>query len=194
MAVNEEALSRLINGNTKKLCGNNNLIEEASARNHANSNPFGDPDPNSYDDDFGSLYTDPSFNMTTTSSSNFGTGDIAYNEKDANNSKVPSFIKESMLKNKIDVENMDNISAAAEKKFKNFSRSKEIMYEGKIPTKSNTQNGMVGLSKEVFFSWLDEYFSKHDNALKTIALKGGNINLIDNSGNIFSAKLKKIDN
>lgn len=193
MPVNEDALRQLISGNAKKLCGNNNIIENASRRS-ANSNPFGDPDPNSYDDDFGSLYSDPSFSFSSESSFSQNTGDMQYNQKTMENSKVPSFIKESMLTNKIDVESADNISVAAAKNFKNLSRSKELMYEGKQQPQTNTGVAGVGLTKEVFFKWLDEYFSKNDNALKTIALKGGNINLIDNSGNVYMAKLKKIDN
>lgn len=192
MPVNEDALRQLISGNAKKLCGNNNIVENASRRT-VNSSPFGDPDPNDYDD-FGSLYDDPSFNLTNDSSFSRNTGDIQYNQKTMENSKVPSFIKESMLTNKIDVESADNISVAAAKNFKNLSRSKELMYEGKQQPQTNTGVAGVGLTKEVFFKWLDEYFAQNDNALKTITLKGGNINLIDNSGNVYMAKLKKIDN
>ena len=191
MAVNEDALRKLISGNVKKLCGNNDIVENAS-RKASNGNPFGDPDPNSFDDDFGSLYDDPSFNMA--GGSNIGTGDMTYTQKTMQNSKVPSFIKESMMNNKIDVESMDNVSVAAKDKFKNLSRSKELMYEGKNFEKPNIQTSNIGLSKETFFKWLDEYFLQNDNSLKTITLKGGNINLIDNSGNVYVAKLKKIDN
>jgi hypothetical protein len=190
MPVNEDALRKLISGNAKKLCGNNNIVENAS-RKASNSSPFGDPDPNDFDD-FGTLYDDPSFNLGGGSS--MSTGDIQYSQKTMENSKVPSFIKESMLSNKIDVEAASDVSVAAEKNFKNLSRSKELMYEGKAQGTTQIAQQGLGLSKELFFKWLDEYFAQNDNALKTITLKGGNINLIDNSGNVYMAKLKKIDN
>ena len=122
-------------------------------------------------------------------------------------SKVPDFIKESMMSTHIDTTALSSnpLDRMDLSRFQNQAAPvKQQVNETVIPSVQNTTSGVdYSIIRAIVKECIDEKFKQlgltnngtlNENTLKTIHLKGGTINLVDNSGNIYSAKLKKEGN
>jgi hypothetical protein len=116
------------------------------------------------------------------------------------NSKLPDSIKESLMKDPIDMDT-DLTSALDDlivQKYSTPQTRNQVVNENYTPVVNN--NGIdYTIIKAIFNECLKEYFENkqpinESATLKTIGLQNGNISLIDNKGNIFKAKLEKIGN
>ena len=206
MPVTKEQLASIIGGRAREMCSPQN---DRKLNALANKNPlvestyFDDPDPTMYNDGGTADRFDA---MCGFGVSDMSASDMKYNQSSASNSRMPDNIKQSMLQERIDVSRLGNTSVLDGMNIPQQSR-------GPVPQRSVRQQQMiteqqyqqpqqsVGFDytalKAIINECLNEYFSKqplNESALKTIQLKKGTISLVDNSGNIFRAKLEKIKN
>lgn len=130
------------------------------------------------------------------------TGDINYDEQSIALSKLPENIKESFSKQKINMTGNDGLSvldsmdiSLPKKQITEVKQNVNIPQSQYVPMGNNIDYSII---KAIVNECLNEYFSKNmlneNTSLQTIALKDGNISLVDNKGNIFKAKLEKIGN
>lgn len=123
-------------------------------------------------------------------------GDFQISQQRIDNSRVPDYIKESMINNPIDVSALDNTSVlgSLEKAIK--QNKKKVIKEQKVqqPTVQQECGGSVDYSiiKAIFNDCLNNFF-KENSFLSNIQLKGGNIYITDNKGDTYAAKLVKIN-
>lgn len=128
-------------------------------------------------------------------------------QQSINKSRVPDFIKKSMMTEAIDttslspnpLDRMDLSSLEKEE-----VRPRQMVSEGlTVPTQVITPSGIdYSIIKAIINECLDTKLKEvgltkqnlNENTLKTIHLKGGAIKLVDNSGNIYSAQLEKKGN
>jgi hypothetical protein len=123
---------------------------------------------------------------------------LQYSNASASNSKMPEYIKQSMLENRIDTSGLgqtsvlDTLGVKPQKK----TQQRRPMNEQSRPMQGASVD--YSIIKAIINECLNEYFSKQplneSTTLKTIGLTGGNISLVDNKGNIYKAKLEKIGN
>ena len=125
----------------------------------------------------------------------------------ASRSRVPDFIKESMLSNSIDTtalsENpLDRMDLSRFQKGGAPEPVRQQVNEVVAPQQTGGIDYPLirAIINECMENKLKEYGlvkttgTLNESTLKSIHLRGGTINLIDNSGNIYSAKLKKEGN
>ena len=109
------------------------------------------------------------------------------------------------MENKIDVSGLGNSSVLDTLGIKGkpttapTQKKKQVVNEQTMPVMGPQNYGSVDYSiiKAIVSECIREYFSQqplNESTLKTIALKGGTISLVDNSGNIYRAKLEKVGN
>ena len=129
-------------------------------------------------------------------------------QKSVARSKVPDFIKESMLTNNIDTTALsDNpLDRMDLSRFQsaNPTPARQVVNEVVAPVAQPVSQSVdYAIIRAIVKECIEEKFKEYgltktgalnEGTLKSIHLKGGTINLVDNSGNIYSAKLKKEGN
>jgi hypothetical protein len=191
MAISQEQLAAIIGGRARQLCSpeNDKLIESYKRSN----NNLNDPDPSYYDSDAAEYD-----NMYLSESVDYNDG-LQYSNTSASNSKMPEYIKQSMLEKRIDTTALGQTSVLDTLGVKPVKRTQQR----RQPMNEQTRSAQVSsidysLIKTIVNECLNEYFAKQplneSATLKTIGLSGGNISLVDNKGNIYKAKLEKIGN
>ena len=113
---------------------------------------------------------------------------------------MPDKIKQSMLNEVIDVTALDNQSVLSGMEIPGGNRKPQQNRRPVNEQQYQVQGGNVDYSiiKAIVNECLNEYFSRqplNENAsISTIGLKAGAIKIVDNKGNVYSAKLEKIGN
>lgn len=190
MAVSKQQLEQIL-GKARDLCNpeGDRLIESYKSQ---NSN---DPDPSEYDDysDFDSMYLNEE-EVQPQQKRKPQAKDIRYNQVTAANSRMPENIKQSMLNEVIDANPLSGLNVPQRKQQKRQPIREEQQYQQPMQ-----ESGVdYSIIKAIVNECLNEYFSRQplneSNSLTTIGLKAGTIKLVDNKGNVFSAKLEKLGN
>ncbi len=199
MAVSKQQLAQII-GKARDLC---NLEGDRLIESYKGDGNFDrkDPDPSSYDDysKFDRMYLNEEEDYHP-QKRNVQTKDIRYNQQTAANSKMPDKIKQSMLNEVIDVTALDNQSVLSGMEIPGGNRKPQQNRRPVNEQQYQVQGGNVDYSiiKAIVNECLNEYFSRqplNENAsISTIGLKAGAIKIVDNKGNVYSAKLEKIGN
>lgn len=186
MGISKEELAQILNGKARELCNSTEMLDKI-AENQRKGGVI-DPDPNSYDD-YGKY--DEMYSLSANEGvSSLSRKPMTVTKKGAQKSKLPSVIKESMINNPIQTNNGESILDSI-----NVQVQQKPIKEQTVVQKQYMTNNTSSL-KSLIMECLDEYFSKkniNESALKTITIKNGCINLIDNSGAVYNAKLKKIE-
>jgi len=123
-------------------------------------------------------------------------------------SKVPDFIKQSMVNEVIDntalsanpLDRMD--LSKLEKTPPQMPVPRQVVTEQQVAPVQMTSGVDYSIIRAIIKECIDEKFKElglskdmlTEGTLKTIHLKGGNIKLVDNSGNVYSAQLEKKGN
>lgn len=195
MPVSKEQLAAIIGGHARELCSpkTDKILDGYAGRSGLNEGY--DPDPYSFNDGGAADRFDAMLGFGTSDPS---PRDFSYSQSSAGNSRMPDAIKQSMMNERIDVSKMGNTSVLDSMNIPDAPRqSRQQLREQVIPQQSV---GGVDYSiiKAIVKECLDDYFSKNpineSASLKTIGLEKGNIKLVDNSGNVFEAKLQKVGN
>ena len=192
MAISKEQLMSIIGGRAKELCNPEYDNIKTSHKNTSN------PSPSDYDydaDRYDSMFLSES--METPEKNNKG----SYSQEMVERSRMPEFIKNSMVNERIDtsalqvnssVSVLDGMNIVPQKQNK-----RKPVSEQSIPHYSQ-QSVDYSIIKAIVNECLNEYFSKQplneSASLKTIGLKNGQISLVDNKGNVYKAKLEKVGN
>lgn len=186
MAVSLQQLEQIL-GKSRDLCSpeGDRLIESYKRTSN-------DPTPDEYDDydNFDSMYLNEEENVAL-QKTRPQSKDIYYDQSTAINSHMPENIKQSMLTKVIDANPLNNLKVPQKRQ---TQRKQQISEQISHPSQSVDYS----IIKAIVNECLNEYFSKQplneNNNLTTIGLKGGVIKLVDNKGNVYSAKLEKIGN
>lgn len=194
MPVSKEQLAKIIGGKARELCSpeGDRMISEAYGSRGMNNY---DPNPNEYNDyeAFDRMYLNED--------ENFDTGDIRYSRQNADYSRLPENIKESLLKNPIDRSSLSNVSVLDtlnvpdKKQQKQRQRVNEGNYAKNYPQSQGTID--YSLIKAIVNECITEYFERrplNENTLKTIGIKNGKITLVNSKGDTYVANLEKIGN
>ena len=121
----------------------------------------------------------------------------------ASKSRVPDFIKKSMISENIDTSALSGnpLDALDLSQLQQVKESK--MVENTVPVQPAAPVSIdYPLIRAIINECIDNKFkelgltkeSLNESTLKTIHLKGGNIKLVDNSGNVYAAQLEKKGN
>lgn len=123
--------------------------------------------------------------------------DIQYNEVSAARSSLPEAIKKSMLENRINVGTggqgsiLDTIGIKPDK-----TQQPNRITEAAEPRQYVSSPSIdYSLIKTIVSECVREALANqtlNESAIKGIALKGGTISILDNSGNVYRAKLEKV--
>lgn len=188
MALSSEKLASIINHNAKTLCSESGQAKLSGIK--SNNNFLNeDVDPNTYSDEWDNFsLSSNETNANAPLSSNISKS--AYE-----NSKIPEFIKKSMMEHKIGTDSLDSslneaLSIASEKK---TTALNEVV---KTPTKvepvgfSIDYNYIKYIVSECIREELKKQPLNEGTNLKQIGLSDGKIKLVDNKGNIFTAQLQ----
>ena len=193
MPISKSQLEQILNGKARKLCSpeGDSMVNEMAGR--VNTQSY-DPDPSSYDmdsDEFDSMYLG-------STAGNSGR-DMYYDERTAANSKLPDVIKQSMLNERIDTSGLDpnrsvldGLNLNQQPKRKPRPQVNEQLYAPKQQGGGIDYSIIKAIVNECIRENLSGLLTEGNNQLKTVVLKGGNISLVDNSGNVYAAKLEKI--
>lgn len=124
-----------------------------------------------------------------------------YSQQGTNHTKMPSFIRESMESHPIDTSVFDPNPL---NRIKVPEQQQPIQEQVVTRTQNNTYvpQGSVDYSvmRAIINECLETKLKEHSmlnessSPIKTILLKEGMIKIVDNKGNIFEAKLKKVGN
>lgn len=206
MAVSKDKLASIIAGKAKQLCSpeGDRMISRKINENN-NGGGFDDPDPSMYDVD--AYQFDSMFSSSVNESSYAPTyTEPSYNMEKVNSSKMPDFIKHSMVNEQIDLSPLQNVSVLDTLNIKPTPKPKQNkqMVREQIAPQQPIQQQYISqpsvdysIIKAIVNECLNEYFSKQQinesNSLKNIILKEGTITLVDNKDNLYKAKLQKID-
>lgn len=124
-------------------------------------------------------------------------------------SRVPDFIKESMLSNSIDTSSLsaNPLDRMDLSRFHTGTTSLPKKQEPKLINELTATEPAIGgidypLIRAIVKECIEEKFKEYglsknllnESTLKSIHLKGGKISIVDNSGNIYGANLKKEGN
>lgn len=202
MAISKEQLGAIIANKAAALCkpeydGNRGRQNLGESRSFA-----GGPSPSAYDNDaasrldslvFNSYDDEPDDNERTSQIESY------YLSEAAKKSGMPDAIKNSMMKNVIDVSALDSTSVLGSLGIKPQAQKRQITEQASPQMQHSVVGNGVDYSiiKAIVSECIKEYFSNqmlNEGALKTVYLKGGTISLVDNSGNVFKAKLEKVKN
>jgi hypothetical protein len=192
MAISQQQLAAIIGGKARQLCSpeNEKLIEGYTSRGKVTD--LNNPDPSEYDSDaaeFDRMYLSSTDNVERE----------PYHNNAPTNSRMPEFIKQSMLEHHIDTSSLGNTSVLDTLNIKPQRRNvqkRTVMSEQTNAAQNSTID--YNIIKAIVNECLNEYFSKQplneSATLKTIGLSNGNISIVDNKGNVYKAKLEKIGN
>lgn len=128
-------------------------------------------------------------------------------QQSVNRSRVPDFIKKSMMTENIDTtalssNPLDRMDLSRFQK-KEVAPRQQITEQVSAPQIPATSTGIdYPLIRAIINECIDNKFKElgltketlNENTLKTIHLKSGGIKLVDNSGNIYAAQLEKKGN
>ena len=202
MSLSKEQLGNIIKGKAAALCRPEYDGTRAVSRPAVNEGMGGGPDPSMYDGDaarWDAMFSDYANEDYTPSR------DIQYNEAGAARSQMPAAIKESMMKNKIDVDALGNTSVLSSLGIKGkpttapTQRRQQVVNEQTMPVMGAQNYGGVDYSiiKAIVSECIKEYFNSqpiNENTIRTIGLGKGSIKIVDTSGNVWEGKLKKLGN
>lgn len=128
----------------------------------------------------------------------YESNDMGISYDKAVNSKMPEFIKNSMLNERIEmpgssVSILDELNVPA---YTKPMTNVNVLKENTTQVNSNVDYSII---KAIVNECLREYFNNKQSinestTLQTIGLQNGNISLVDNKGNVYKAKLVKIGN
>lgn len=204
MPISKDQLSAIIANKAAALCRPELDNAKAVGRMNESYTPGG-PDVSDYDGDaarWDAMFSDSAYE-------DYGSvpqsRDIQYSSAGAARSQMPDAIKKSMMENRIDVSGLGNSSVLDTLGIKGkpttapTQKKKQVVNEQTMPVMGAQNYGSVDYSiiKAIVSECIREYFSQqplNESTIKTIALKGGTISLVDNSGNIYRAKLEKVGN
>lgn len=203
MDISQNALDRILSG-ARKLCSpeGDKKINEYKVTGY-DRNYFDGPDSVTTTDDYSEYFDYDDENEKNA----FATSEpiISENKLRNKNSGIPAAIRESFANKQIDTTRLSNISVLDQMSPEAKNRIANSVKAERKPTAKQTMNeqvnhsqNMVGIDytalKAIMKECIEEYFDKHplneSTGLKTIGFSGGNINLVDNKGNVFGAKLK----
>lgn len=118
-----------------------------------------------------------------------------------NKSKLPDFIKQSMMQNPIGInENASVLDNADLSRFeKQMAPTQRVNEVRQTPTYSQSSIDYTiikAIVNECLETKLKEFTQNqlNENTIKSISLKSGKITLTDHQGNVYGAKLEKIGN
>ena len=199
MGVSKEQLAAIIGGKARELCSpqGETKINEAARINRGEG--YLDEDPANYDGDaayFDSLFSNeveaPQPRMRN------GNGNAQYNERGLANSKLENKIKESFINNPIDKSGLGPYRSVVDDL---DIQPRQRPARQQVNEQRSYGNGSgidYSIIKAIVNECLNDYFSKQSinesASLTTIGLKEGTIKLVDNKGNVYSAKLQKLGN
>lgn len=199
MGVSREQLAAIIGGKARELCSpeGDSMINEAARINRGEG--YLDEDPSNYDGDaayFDSLFTNE---VEAPKPKMRNNGNIQYNERGLANSRLDEKIKDSFRNNPIDKSALDPYGRSVIDDL-NIQPKQRPSRQQVTEQRSYGNSGGIDYSiiKAIVNECLNDYFSKQpineSATLSTIGLKDGNIKLVDNKGNVYSAKLQKLGN
>ena len=189
MAISKEDLAKIISGPARELCKQQARETSSSIK----RNPQMMTEEQYYDDDF--YYDSINENVGENIQPIEQTEDFQLSRKRVANSKMPAYIKESMVNNPIDVSALDNTSVLSSIEQSVKQNKKRVVNENKVKQPIQTQQtGSVDYSiiKAIVNDCLTNFF-KNNGFLSDIKLKSGNIFITDNKGETYVAKLEKIN-
>lgn len=196
MPVSKEQLAAIIGGHARELCSpqTDRVLDSYAGR--ARMDEGYDPDPCGYDDGGAAERYEAMLGFGSSTPSR----DMSYSQSSASNSRMPDAIKQSMINERIDVSKMGNTSVLDSMNIPDTPRRQQRgqIRESMAPMQQPMGGVDYSIIKAIVKECLDDYFSKQpineSSTLKTIGLEKGNIKLVDNSGNVFEAKLQKVGN
>lgn len=159
---------------------------ESQARDAEKALGFGMDDDEDYND---ALYEDRGASRRA----------LNYNSASAAKSSIPDNIKKSMLEHKIDVGQpqvsvLDGLGIPKQKAVPRQKLGEQAVPQA-IPA-APVSSVDYSIIKAIVNECLNEYFSRRplneSTTIDTIGFKGGNLTVIDNKGNVFGARLQKI--
>ena len=196
MGLSPQELASVL-GRAKTLCNMDNQINEAAAANRDRiNNSFGGPEVSAYDGDaakWDAMFSD-------SAAEDYDAGTYAPSQISGaafERSGLPDNIKES-FKKRSPISPQSSVKDALSAAGQALMESRPVVTEARqnvVP-----QGGGVDYSviKAIVSECIREYFSTNslltENSLKSIGLSKGVISLVDNSGNVYKAKLEKIGN
>lgn len=184
MAISKEELAKILSGPARELCERH--ANETS--NQVRNNPNLMTEEQYFDDDY--YYGNDDIEYQEPKQQ---TGDFKISQKMVKNSKLPNYIKESMINNPIDVTALDNTSVLSSVQKQVKPKKQKPIAEDVVQHKVSS-NAPVDYSiiKAIVNDCLTNFF-KENGFLSDIKLKGGNILITDNKGETYVAKLEKIN-
>jgi hypothetical protein len=208
MAISAEKLQQIIATQAGGLCSaraDKKLNEYATAMNDSaipRDGQYHDvpkPDYN-YEDGWGDGGDSPSYEPSIPTMAVSKNKNIqAYTNDQVKASGLPDAIKESLIKNKITVK-QQNVTDSLGFDTEKIKRQRQLMEERNpgqniVTSTPTTLSVDYSLIKTIVSECVRDYFDNmEDTSLKTIKLSGGTIKIVDNSGNIYVAKLEKKGN
>jgi hypothetical protein len=182
MAISKEELAKILSGPARELCERH--ANETS--NQVRNSPNLMTEEQYYDDDY--YYGHDEYQTPAQQ-----TGDFQISKQGITNSKLPTYIKESMVNHPIDVSALDNTSVLNSVQKQVKPKKIKPITENLVKSQSQT-NGQIDYSiiKAIVNDCLTNFFNEN-GFLSDIKLKGGNILITDNKGETYVAKLEKIN-
>ena len=210
MGLSKEQLSAIIS-RTAANCRPDSEAMTRPARGSINEGGYaGVPSPDQWDAEaakWDAMYSDSADEDYETPASRQAVGrDIPYNEVGAARSAMPDKIKESMIKNRINVNGLSNTSVLDTIGIKGKpmtapTQRKQNVNEQRATNQTYGNGGAVDYSiiKAIVSECIRDYFSNQmltegAGSLSSIVLQKGTVSLVDNKGNVYRAKLEKIGN
>ena len=221
--MDEKDFTRIL-GNAQKLCSMDmnqsmNKMKKNAPKSKAEVDPesFGGSVPTGQDASWDRMflseaaYTDnsPSAQRPTPGGNNLS-ADRPITQGTVAKSRVPDFIKQSMVNEVIDnsalsANPLDRLDLTKlEKTPPQMPVPRQVVTEQQqvAPVQVATAGVDYSIIRAIIKECIDEKFKElgvtkdmlTESTLKTIHLKGGNIKLVDNSGNVYSAQLEKKGN
>jgi hypothetical protein len=200
MAISKEKLASIIAGNAAALC-NPSMDNAKASQGIRESAGVGGPMVSDYDNDaaqLDALYSD----SASEDYSSVPARGINYTADMVESSGMPDKVKKSLIENRIDTSKLGNTSVLDSmgikpKPLKAPMQKPQQVVEQRQPAQYTNGGGVdYSIIKAIVSECIREYFSQNpinENTLSKIALKEGKIALVDNSGNVYRAKLEKLE-
>lgn len=201
MPISKERLASIISGKAAALCDpayDNTKSVQNAARGKINES-MGGPSVSDYDADaerWDRMFSDSADEDYRPVS------DIQYNDGAVENSMLPDAVKKSMMEHRIDVSSLGNTSVLDSMGIKGKPitapmQRRQVVNEQRPSQPQPQYGGGIDYSivKAIVSECLKEYFSNNvlnEGTLTQIHLKEGTIGLVDNSGNVYKAKLERV--
>lgn len=206
MAISQNTLEKIL-GNARALCNpdGDKLINEYKVSGY-DRDYFDNPDPNSFVEN----YTDYGEVVEEDKKSILSKETPTISENKLRNSGIPDAIRESFARKQIDVSKLSNVSvldqmsSEAKEKISRGIRAerKQTAKQSLNEQASHTTGQFIGVDytaiKAIMKECIEEYFEKHPinestGSLNKILLKEGKISIMDSKGNVYGAKLVKLE-